>query len=154
MNKVLLQRYDGHHLGDSPHIVVLGSCKVGNFVVTIPLLRLLRSKYPKSIIDFWGSEVTSDFEKALCGDNQPLSWRCSWDEKSAKVPLENFSDLSAKRNREAGSIDLLINCDGFNPLTQALASLLRPKFVAGCSIKREEFNTRFPAIVIFLSLII
>ena len=34
-----LQRYDGRDLGTGPHIAVLGSCKVGNFVVTIPLLR-------------------------------------------------------------------------------------------------------------------
>ena len=30
----VLQRYCGEPLGDRPHIVVLGSCKVGNFVET------------------------------------------------------------------------------------------------------------------------
>ena len=140
MNKVLLQRYDGHHLGDSPHIVVLGSCKVGNFVVTIPLLRLLRSKYPKGIIDFWGSEVTSDFEKALCGDNQPLSWRCSWDLANESHPLERVAKISIDREKFAGPIDLLINCDGFNPLTQTLASWLRPRNIAGGCLNKSSRN--------------
>ena len=33
-----LTRYAGEDLGPAPHIVVLGSCKVGNFVVSTPVL--------------------------------------------------------------------------------------------------------------------
>ena len=72
-----VQRFDGRDLGQVPHIAVLGSCKLGNFVATLPLLRLLRRRYPNAQIDFWGSEATADFEHALCGDDQPLDWRIS-----------------------------------------------------------------------------
>ena len=78
-----VQRFDGRDLGQTPHIAVLGSCKLGNFVATLPLLRLLRRRYPKAQIDFWGSEATADFERALCGDSQPLNWRISWDRPHA-----------------------------------------------------------------------
>ena len=42
-----LQRYAGEHLGDQPHVVVLGSCKVGNFVVSTPVLQGLRNRFPR-----------------------------------------------------------------------------------------------------------
>ena len=71
-----LQRYSGEHLGTSPHIVVLGSCKVGNFVVSTPVLSGLRARFPDALIGFIGSEVTADFERALT----TLDWRCSWDD--------------------------------------------------------------------------
>ncbi len=140
MGNNFLQRYDGHPLGEKPHIVVLGSCKVGNFVVSIPLLRLLKKKYPYGIIDFWGSEATKDFEEALCFSSEPLSWRCSWDIKSENNPLKILASKALEREQEAGQIDLLINCDGFNPLTQTLASWLRPSFVAGGSLNNSSRN--------------
>jgi ADP-heptose:LPS heptosyltransferase len=124
-----LERYDGRDLGASPHIAVLGSSKVGNFVVTVPLLRALRHRFPKAQIDFWGSELTADFERAL----EPINWRISWD----STDLDQFQTLAANaeaRRQQAGEVDLLINCDGFNPLTQVLASWLRPRFVAGACL--------------------
>ena len=67
-----VQRFDGRDLGpQAPHIAVLGSCKLGNFVASLPLLRLLRRRYPEAQIDFWGSEATADFERALCGKASP-----------------------------------------------------------------------------------
>ena len=149
-----LKRYQGQSLGENPHITVLGSCKVGNFVITIPLLRLLRKKYPNSTIDFWGSEITKDFEEALCGDGMPISWRYSWDYSKGNGSFKNVYESSMRREEKAGGIDLLINCDGFNPLTQTLASWLRPKFVAGGSLDEscrnllpwgEQANQRFLA---------
>ena len=50
-----MQRYAGEHLGSFPHIVVLGSCKVGNFVVSTPVLRGLRVRFPDAVIGFIGS---------------------------------------------------------------------------------------------------
>ena len=64
-NMTGMQRYSGEHLGLAPHIVVLGSCKVGNFVVSTPMLRGLRARFPDAVIGFIGSEVTADFEQAL-----------------------------------------------------------------------------------------
>ena len=122
-----VQRYDGSDLGPSPHISVLGSCKVGNFVVTLPLLRVLRRHYPQAKVDFWGSDATADFEHALCTGQEPLlNWRISWDQDGR----EAFEQLAAAAFKR-GAPDLVINCDGFNPLTQVLASWLRPTWVAG-----------------------
>jgi heptosyltransferase-3 len=98
---------------------------VGNFVVTLPLLRALRRRYPDATIDFWGSEATRDFEDALVQQGL-LNWRISWDLADA----QQFQTLAAAA-AERGQPDLLINCDGFNPLTQVLASWLRPAWVAG-----------------------
>ena len=136
MHEPYVQRYDGRHLGSKPHIAILGSCKVGNFVVTLPLLRLIRRRYPAAIVDFWGSEATRDFEEALCGEDEskPLSWRFSWDPKGSLNTLQIIAEAATARTKKAGQIDLLINCDGFNPLTQTLASWLRPKFVSGGSL--------------------
>jgi heptosyltransferase-3 len=130
-----LQRYDGHDLGAAPHIAVLGSCKVGNFVVTLPLLRALRRRYPGASIDFWGSEATRDFEDGLCQPREPgspalLNWRISWDLADPQQ-FQTLAAAATERATAAGPIDLLINCDGFNPLTQVLASWLRPAWVAG-----------------------
>ncbi len=134
-----MQRYDGRDLGPAPHIAVLGSCKVGNFVVTLPLLRSLRRRYPKACLDFWGSEATRDFEEALCqGDAPLLNWRVSWDTPSADA-FQVLAGAAATRSAAqsaagGGPLDLVINCDGFNPLTQLLASWLRPQWVAGGSL--------------------
>ena len=137
-----VQRFDGRDLGRAPHIAVLGSCKLGNFVATLPLLRLLRRRYPEAQIDFWGSEATADFEHALCGDSHPLDWRISWDQPNTEgvdelSKLERISSAAAHRNDVAGPLDLAINCDGFNPLTQALTSLLEPTWVAGGSLRAD-----------------
>ena len=135
-----VQRFDGRDLGQAPHIAVLGSCKLGNFVATLPLLRLLRRRYPEAQIDFWGSEATADFERALCGDDQPLNWRISWDRPHTEGVnelnrLEAIATAVRQRQEEAGPIDLAINCDGFNPLTQTLTSWLQPIWVAGGSLR-------------------
>ena len=132
----IVQRYSGEDLGPAPHIAVLGSCKVGNFVVTLPLLTLLRRKHPEAVVDFWGSEATADFEQALCKPQGPLNWRISWDLERSDGFL-HLATIAAQRQQEAGPIDLLINCDGFNPLTQVLASWLRPRFVAGGALTRN-----------------
>ena len=136
-----VQRYDGRDLGSQPHIAVLGSCKVGNFVVTLPLLRLLRRKYPNAQIDFWGTEATRDFEIALCGEGQLIDWRISWDKPedsiNPKGRLQAITAAATQRKRDKGDLDLLINCDGFNPLTQTLSSWLEPHWISGSSLRTD-----------------
>ena len=137
-----VQRFDGRDLGRTPHIAVLGSCKLGNFVASMPLLRLLRRHHPEAQIDFWGSEATSDFERALCGDGQPLDWRISWDQPHTEGDnelsrLRAIANAAAQRHKEAGPLDLAINCDGFNPRTQTLTSWLEPTWVAGGSLSAD-----------------
>jgi len=125
----LLQRFDGRDLGHHPHIAILGSSKVGNFVVTVPLLVALRKRYPGAVIDFWGSELTRDFEERL----EAIDWRTSWDRDDAGL-LDALAAAARERCDGHGPIDLLVNCDGFNPVTQVLASWLRPAWVAGAAL--------------------
>lgn len=137
-----VQRFYGRDLGQAPHIAVLGICKFGNFVASLPLLRLLQHRYPAAQIDFWGSEATADFESALCGEGQPLDWRISWDQPRSDgvnelSQLAAITNAASQRHRGAGPLDLAINCDGFNPLTQTLTSWLQPTWVAGGSLRAD-----------------
>ena len=124
-----MQRYSGEHLGSAPHIVVLGSCKVGNFVVSTPVLRGLRARFPDAVIGFIGSEVTADFESAL----PMLDWRCSWDDPIPGSGLRLQQTL-AERIECHGPVQLALNLDGFNPLTCSLVPWLEPLYVAGGSL--------------------
>ena len=138
-----MRRYDGRCLGDNPYIVVLGSCKVGNFIVTIPLLRSLRRKYPKSTIVFWGSEITKELEQELTKDRRDskklLDKRVSWD-----LQDENRFEEISREIKNSINPDLVINCDGFNPITKVIAAWMSPKWVVGgCLSKnlRREMDT-------------
>ena len=59
-----MQRFTNQPLGAQPHIAVFGSDKVGNFVLTTPLLRGLKEKYPGATLDFFGGATTRDLEAA------------------------------------------------------------------------------------------
>lgn len=124
-----LQRYAGEELTPSPHIIVLGSCKVGNFVVSTPALRGLHQRFPDAVIGFIGSEVTADFEKAM----PEISWRVSWDSSLANAGLLLQQTLASKRALH-GEVELAVNLDGFNPVTCTLVPWLEPRFVAGGSL--------------------
>jgi len=121
-----MQRYGGEHLGAAPHIVVLGSCKVGNLVVSLPTLEGLRRRFPDSSIGWLGSAITADLESAL----PTITWRASWDEAGPQAFGTLASTLEA-RIQAHGAVALAINLDGFNPVTQVLASFLAPRYVAG-----------------------
>ncbi len=125
-----LLRYAGENLKKRPHIVVLGSCKVGNFVVSTPVLKGLKKRFPDSVIGFVGSEVTADFELAL----PSIDWRISWDDVKPGAGLK-LQECFAEKIRAFGSIELAVNLDGFNPVTCALVPWLNPTYVAGGSLK-------------------
>lgn len=121
-----MNRYAGEILKPDAHIVALGSCKVGNFVVSIPALYGLRQRFPKATIGFIGSEVTADFERALpC-----IDWRLSWDDSASDSLLKLAKNLSDLKQAH-GDVDLAINFDGFNSVTCVLTSFLEPLYVAG-----------------------
>ena len=128
-----MQRYSGEHLGSAPHIVVLGSCKVGNFVVSTPVLRGLRARFPDAVIGFIGSEITADFERAL----SMLDWRCSWDDPRPGSGLRLQQTLAERRECH-GPVQLVLNLDGFNPLTCSLVPWLEPLYVAGGSLSANR----------------
>ena len=128
-----LMRYAGEDLGSAPHIVVLGSCKVGNFVVSTPVLCGLRNRFPDAVIGFIGSDVTADFERAL----PELDWRCSWDDSSAGAGLR-LAQVLEDRLSLHGDVQLALNLDGFNPVTCSLVPWLRPRYVAGGSLTQNR----------------
>lgn len=124
-----MERYCDQELGSTPHIVILGSCKVGNFVVTSPIFTAFKAKFPNCVLGYIGSDVTRDLEI-----NHPsIDWRASWDCSNHIPGLDIFLPISA-RISQYGQVDLAVNLDGFNPVTQVLTPLLKPRFVAGFSL--------------------
>ncbi|WP_162176462.1 glycosyltransferase family 9 protein [Synechococcus sp. KORDI-100] len=113
-------------------MIVLGSCKVGNFVVSTPVLRGLKARFPSSTLGFVGSEVTRDFELAM----DQIDWRESWDRNYSGAASTLFCSIEEHISSH-GSVDLVINLDGFNPVTCVLAALLQPKYVLGGSLDSD-----------------
>jgi ADP-heptose:LPS heptosyltransferase len=119
------RRYAGEDLGPAPRIAVLGSTKLGNFVVTTPLLRGLKERWQDARIDFYGSPVNRAFEAA-----------CPWIDWRADIfpmldgRLAEVAGLMATRT-EDGGYDLAINCDGFNPYTTTLVTLTGARYLSG-----------------------
>jgi ADP-heptose:LPS heptosyltransferase len=128
-----MQRYGGEALPAGAHIVILGSCKVGNFVVSTPVLSGLKQRFPSAVIGFIGSEVTADFERA----HPLIDWRCSWDRSGADA-LSDFVGELADRRRRHGDFTLAINLDGFNPVTTSLVSWLSPCWIAGAALSANR----------------
>ena len=93
-----MQRYAGESLSTAPRIVVLGSCKVGNFVVSTPLLHGLKERWPDATVDFIGSAVTADFESSCPW----IDWRCSWDSRDASAGLDLLQTLDQRRSQCGG----------------------------------------------------
>lgn len=133
-----MKRYRGEELDGSPHIVVLGSCKVGNFVVSIPVLTGLRNRFPNSVIGFIGSDVTADFESGL----SVINWRYSWDDPSTDSGL-NLQLFIFDQKKSFGDIDLVVNLDSFNSVTCTLVPWLNPIYVAGGSLS-SNLRTHLP----------
>ena len=124
-----MQRYGGEVLSPQAHIVVLGSCKVGNFVASTPLLQGLKARYPQATLGFIGSAVTADLEAA----HPAVDWRLSWDDPSLGAGLALQQQL-AERIERHGAVALAVNLDGFNPVTCTLVPWLAPAYVAGGSL--------------------
>ena len=130
---IKMRRYAGEDLDDRPHIVVLGSCKVGNFVVTTPTLNGLKSRFPKAVVGFIGSDVTADFEQS----HPSIDWRLSWDDVGPNAFM-SLSEGLASAVQAHGPVALAINLDGFNPVTQVLISYLNPDYVAGGALTQNR----------------
>jgi len=124
-----MQRYGGESLGPNPHIVALGSCKVGNFVVSTPVLQGLKARFPGAVLGFIGSEVTADFEAA----HPAIDWRHSWDDFAPGAGLA-LQQAIAANIAQHGPVALALNLDGFNPVTCCLVPWLDPTYVAGGSL--------------------
>ncbi len=115
-------------LGPSPHIAVFSSSKVGNFVVTTPLLRGLKEKYPACVIDFFGSETTHDFESHCAYIDFRFSLHRT---PPLEQPLDALRATARRRIAEAGPYALAINCDGFNELNIEALGQVEAEYVVG-----------------------
>jgi len=110
----------------SPHLAVFSSTKVGNYVLTTPLLRGLKEKYPEATLDFFGSEVTRGFEEA----NPHIDFRYSlYADRPDFLPA--LVSAVAERVAEHGPYDLAINCDEFAELNVVAVTAVAPRFIAG-----------------------
>lgn len=58
----MIRRYEGEDLGPRPRIAVVGSDELPDFVVTTPLLRGLKERFPEATVDFYGGPVNREFE--------------------------------------------------------------------------------------------
>lgn len=119
-------------LRECPHIAVFSSSKVGNFVVTIPLLRGLKRKYAGCVLDFYGSETTAELE-AGC---EHIDFAFALYSKREDF-LEGLTAAVRERIELAGPYDLAINCDEFSELNLVAVSAVRPQLIAGAGLTRD-----------------
>lgn len=133
-----MERFTDQPLGPRPHIAVFGSDKVGNFVVTTPLLRGLKEKYPGCALDFFGGETTRDLEErcpyidarfALYGERDDY--------------LAELSEFVAERRDARGDYDLAINCDEFSSLNLVVVAAVAPRYLVGAALQ-PDFRRKLP----------
>jgi len=133
----MIRRYEGEDLGTRPRIAVIGSDKLGNFIVTTPLLRGLKERFPDAVVDFYGSPVNRAFETACPW----IDWRT---DVFPPTPERASEVVEAMPGRTEGvGYDLAINCDGFNPYTTELVTRLASRYVAGSALS-EDLSSPLP----------
>lgn len=101
-----MERFTDQPLGPRPHLAVFGSDKVGNFVLTTPLLRGLKEKYPGATLDFFGGDTTRDLEEGCPSIDARFSLYGARDDY-----LADLQAFVAARRSTHGPYDLAINCD-------------------------------------------
>src|ERR1041384_5065454 len=106
-----MERFTDQPLGPRPPIQVFGSDKVGNFVLTTPLLRGLKEKYRAAALDFFGGATTRDLEAACPYIDARFALYGAREDYLGD--LHRFVDA---RRAQAGAYDLAINCDEFSAL--------------------------------------
>src|SRR6266542_372591 len=133
-----MERFTNQPLGPRPHLAVFGSDKVGNFVLTTPLLRGLKEKYPAATLDFFGGENTRDLE-AGC---PYVDARFSLYGERADY-LADLNAFVAARRAVAGDYDLAINCDEFSELNLVVVAAVAPRYLVGASLA-PDFRRKLP----------
>ena len=121
-----MQLFANESLGARPHIAVLGSHKLGNFVITTPLLRGLKAKYPRCTLDFFGSDRTAEFERQLA----TIDWRMALHTNTPETSPVVLAAID-RRRQQVGPYDLVINCDDDSDRTQAIIPYLQPTYLVG-----------------------
>lgn len=128
-----MEPFDDQALGERPHIAVFSSDKVGAFIVTTPLLRGLHEKYSGCQIDFFGGEITRDFEERTAY----IAARFSLYGGPTTGFLERLAEFIATRRTEAGDYALAINCDEFAELNLVAVTAVNPRFIAGAALSPD-----------------
>lgn len=118
-------RYSGEVLTERANIIVIGSNKVGNYIVALPLLSQLRQAFPSANISYIGSRITEDLESAC----DLIDHRLSWDDHQINSPQELCTIYT--NHVSTKPVDLCINLDNFNLFTVTLVSLFNPVFFVG-----------------------
>ncbi len=134
-----MEHFDDQPLGTRPHIAVFTSDKVGNFVVITPLLRGLRRKYPDCTLDFFGGEITRDFEEGC----PYIDARCSLYGGDPAAFLGRLGAFVEERRAMAGPYALAINCDEFSELNVVVVTAVAPRYIAGGALT-TDFRRRLP----------
>ncbi|WP_019508631.1 glycosyltransferase family 9 protein [Pleurocapsa sp. PCC 7319] len=135
----MMKLFRDQPLPTKPHLAVFSSTKVGNFVITTPLLRGLKEKYPDCVLDFFGSEITRDFEI----HSPYIDWRFSLYSQHFNF-LESLANAILLRRQQAGNYDLVINCDEFSEINLVMVTALRPTYVAGGALSLD-FRSKLDA---------
>src|SRR5215213_210524 len=133
-----MQRFTNQPLGARPHLAVFGSDKVGNFVLTTPLLRGLKEKYPRATLDFFGGETTCDLEAGCPYVDARFSLYGERPEY-----LGELNAFVATRRAAAGDYDLAINCDEFSELNLVVVAAVAPRYLVGASLA-PDFRRKLP----------
>lgn len=126
-------RFTDQPLRPRPHIAVIGSDKVGNFVVTTPVLRGLKEKYPDCVLDFYGGDTTADLEEHTPTIDSRFSLYTN-----RPGYLAALANHVATRANDHGPVDLCVNCDGFSAVAQVAATLLEPVYAAGAVLRSDR----------------
>lgn len=117
-----MQRYAGQPLPPQPRIAVVTNDAIGNFVVTTPLLRLLRETHRPRQLNVFGGHRTHELAAASTLIDEPYPLH-------GTEPAEAFARMA----REA--YDLVINVEN-TPVAKAAAAVLAgvEGFVCGPSL--------------------
>lgn len=118
------KRYAGEFLGTHPHIGVIICDKIGNFVVTQPLLTSISDVYPQGQVDYFGGPRTSEAEAAC----DLITARCDAFGDILSVP--HIQKFIRQRITAAGPYDLIINLDE-SPLAAVIAASTFPQYAVG-----------------------
>lgn len=119
-----VQRFSGERLTSSPHVGIVFCDSIGDFVVSLPLMKAIMESYPKCTIDYFGGPRTAELEIAcpLISERYDL-----FGDVFNIADLLTFSD---RRRRESGPYDLVINLDS-SALAALATACLRPQYVVG-----------------------
>ncbi|MEM8604533.1 MAG: glycosyltransferase family 9 protein, partial [Cyanobacteria bacterium P01_H01_bin.121] len=128
-----MQPFTNQPLNTPAHLAVLGSSKVGNFVVITPLLRGLKAKYPACRLDYFGSDITQDFERHC----SYIDWQLSITGDRPDF-LQRLASQVQQRCQQVGPYDLAINCDEFNEVNRAVLQMLQPSYLAGTEMSLDR----------------